>query len=125
MCFKLCEHSDIRSNNNEPLLSVVYLNRLHRKSCLLCAVVNCQNSFLLCIGYSRLIHNLILLDLFMISKEVEQSLANHETTKCLAWCHDNRSKLRKLRSTMEFNLRIQEFIELVRQDKRFDAVKLV
>lgn len=61
----------------------------------------------------------------MISKEVEQSLANHETTKCLAWCHDNRSKLRKLRSTMEFNLRIQEFIELVRQDKRLDAVRLV
>jgi len=66
-----------------------------------------------------------ILDLFMISKEVEQSLDNHETTKCLAWCHDNRSKLRKLRSTMEFNLRIQEFIELVRQDKRLDAVKLV
>lgn len=61
----------------------------------------------------------------MISKEVEQSLANHETAKCLAWCHDNRSKLRKLGSTMEFNLRIQEFIELVRQDKRLDAVKLV
>lgn len=61
----------------------------------------------------------------MISKEVEQSLANHETSKCLAWCHDNRSKLRKLGSTMEFNLRIQEFIELVRQDKRLDAVKLV
>lgn len=61
----------------------------------------------------------------MVSKEVEQSLANHETTKCLAWCHDNRSKLRKLRSTMEFNLRIQEFIELVRQDKRLDAVRLV
>jgi len=61
----------------------------------------------------------------MISKEVEHSLANHETSKCLAWCHDNRSKLRKLRSTMEFNLRIQEFIELVRQDKRLDAVRLV
>ncbi|VVC28095.1 CTLH, C-terminal LisH motif,CTLH/CRA C-terminal to LisH motif domain,CRA domain [Cinara cedri] len=63
------------------------------------------------------------IDLFMISKEVEQSLANHETAKCLSWCHDNRSKLRKLRSTMEFNLRIQEFIELVRKDKRLDAVK--
>jgi len=61
----------------------------------------------------------------MISKEVEHSLANHETSKCLAWCHDNRSKLRKLRSTMEFNLRIQEFVELVRQDKRLDAVRLV
>lgn len=67
----------------------------------------------------------MILDLFMVSKEVEQSLAHRETAKCLAWCHDNRSKLRKLRSTMEFNLRIQEFIELVRQDKRLDAVKLV
>lgn len=59
----------------------------------------------------------------MVSKEVENSLANHETARCLGWCHDNRSKLRKLGSTMEFNLRVQEFIELVRADRRLDAVK--
>lgn len=59
----------------------------------------------------------------MVSREVEKSLANHETARCLSWCHDNRSKLRKLGSTMEFNLRVQEFIELVRSDRRLDAVK--
>lgn len=59
----------------------------------------------------------------MISREVERSLANRETAKCLAWCHDNRSKLRKLKSNMEFNLRIQEFVELIRSDRRMDAIK--
>ncbi|KAL7286147.1 hypothetical protein TKK_0019590 [Trichogramma kaykai] len=63
------------------------------------------------------------IDVFMVSREVEKSLANHETSRCLSWCHDNRSKLRKLGSTMEFNLRVQEFIELVRTDRRLDAVK--
>lgn len=62
-------------------------------------------------------------DVFMVSREVEKSLANHETARCIGWCHDNRSKLRKLGSTMEFNLRVQEFIELVRSDRRLDAVK--
>jgi len=59
----------------------------------------------------------------MVSREVEKSLANHESARCIGWCHDNRSKLRKLGSTMEFNLRVQEFIELVRTDRRLDAVK--
>ncbi|XKL62793.1 hypothetical protein PGB90_002626 [Kerria lacca] len=63
------------------------------------------------------------IDVFLVSREVEKSLAEHDTSKCLAWCHDNRSKLRKLKSSMEFNLRIQEFIELVRTDKKMDAVK--
>ena len=63
--------------------------------------------------------------MFLVSREVERSLANRETAKCLAWCHDNRSKLRKLKSTMEFNLRIQEFVELVRNDQRMDAVRSV
>ncbi|CAG9760504.1 unnamed protein product [Ceutorhynchus assimilis] len=58
-----------------------------------------------------------------IGWEVEKSLKDHETHKCLLWCHDNRSKLRKLKSTMEFNLRVQEFIELIRKDRRIDAIK--
>ena len=59
----------------------------------------------------------------MASREIEKSLENHDTSKCLMWCQENRSKLRKQKSTMEFNLRVQDFIELVRSDKRLDAVK--
>ncbi|KRT80391.1 hypothetical protein AMK59_6453, partial [Oryctes borbonicus] len=67
------------------------------------------------------IKDLTNIDIFLTSREVESSLASHETSKCLTWCHDNRSKLRKLKSNMEFNLRVQEFIELVRSDRRMEA----
>ncbi|CAH0555399.1 unnamed protein product [Brassicogethes aeneus] len=63
------------------------------------------------------------IDIFLASREVEKSLANRETSKCLIWCHDNKSKLRKLKSNMEFKLRIQEFVELIRNDRRMDAIK--
>ncbi|KAJ8920173.1 hypothetical protein NQ315_011834 [Exocentrus adspersus] len=63
------------------------------------------------------------IDIFLMSREVEKSLANKETGKCLLWCHDNKSKLRKLKSNMEFNLRVQEFVELIRSDRRIDAIK--
>lgn len=35
-------------------------------------------------------------------------------TPTLAWCSENKAALRKIRSTLEFDLRLQEFIELTR-----------
>lgn len=69
------------------------------------------------------LHGLTNIELFIASREIEKSLEIRDTSKCLIWCHENRSKLRKQKSTMEFNLRVQDFIELVRSDKRLDAVK--
>ncbi|CAH1783401.1 unnamed protein product [Owenia fusiformis] len=69
------------------------------------------------------IEDLTNIDLFLVSKEVEESLEQQETAKCLSWCHDNRSKLRKMKSSLEFNLRQQEFIELIRNNKRLEAVR--
>lgn len=65
------------------------------------------------------------IDLFIVSRSVEESLKNRETSKCLDWCYDNKSKLRKIRSKLEFNLRQQEFIELVRQRKLIEGIKHV
>jgi len=62
------------------------------------------------------------IDLFVAAKEVEDSLASHETSKCLAWCYENRSKLRRIKSTLEFNLRQQEFIEMIKKEQRLEAV---
>ncbi len=39
------------------------------------------------------------------------------------WCYENKSKLRKIRSTLELEIRVQEFIELVRKGRRNEAVK--
>uniref|UniRef100_A0A8D2IKS4 E3 ubiquitin-protein transferase MAEA n=3 Tax=Marmotini TaxID=337730 RepID=A0A8D2IKS4_UROPR len=69
------------------------------------------------------IEDLVNIEMFLTAKEVEESLERRETATCLAWCHDNKSRLRKMKSCLEFSLRIQEFIELVRQNKRLDAVR--
>ncbi|CAG2102529.1 unnamed protein product [Medioppia subpectinata] len=69
------------------------------------------------------IESLTNIDLFLVSRQVEDSLKARETYRCLSWCHDNKSKLRKIKSSLEMRLRQQEFIELVRKDKRLDAVR--
>lgn len=77
------------------------------------------------LGTKSGISDLTNIDLFIVSRSVEESLRNRETSKCLDWCYDNKSKLRKIRSTLEFNLRQQEFIELVRQRKLIEGIKHV
>ncbi|RUS88059.1 hypothetical protein EGW08_004225 [Elysia chlorotica] len=69
------------------------------------------------------IEDLTNIRLFMLSKEIEDCLAKGDTKPCLNWCIDNRSKLRKMKSTLEFNIRKHEFIEMIREDKRLDAIK--
>ncbi|XP_070492660.1 E3 ubiquitin-protein transferase MAEA [Chironomus tepperi] len=63
------------------------------------------------------------IDIFQVSREVERDLSEHNTTKCIMWCMDNKSKLRKINSDIEFKLRQQEFIELIRKGERLNAVK--
>ncbi|CAG5014402.1 unnamed protein product [Parnassius apollo] len=46
-------------------------------------------------------------DIYQAAAEVERELIARRTARCLQWCADNKSKLRKLGSTMEFNIRIQ------------------
>jgi macrophage erythroblast attacher len=69
------------------------------------------------------IRDLTNLDIFQVSREVERDLANHCTIKAISWCNDNKSKLKKINSNIEFQLRVQEFVELIRQNSRVDAVK--
>lgn len=69
------------------------------------------------------IEDLTNIEVFLVAKEVEESLAAGDVSKCLSWCHDNKSKLRKMKSTLEFNVRLQEFIELIKKDQKIEAVK--
>ena len=34
-------------------------------------------------------------DIFLQSKRIEEALLRHETGPCLAWCYENKTKLRK------------------------------
>lgn len=37
------------------------------------------------------------IELFLVSRKVEESLVRREIGPCLAWCYENKSKLRKLK----------------------------
>ncbi|KAF2071499.1 hypothetical protein CYY_007177 [Polysphondylium violaceum] len=62
------------------------------------------------------------IDIFLSSKKVVEGLLKYDCSEALNWCSDNKSKLKKIKSTLEFNLRIQEFIELVRKNQLLQAI---
>ena len=62
------------------------------------------------------------IDVFLQSRKAIDGLKAKNCTEALNWCSEHRSKLKKLNNTFEFELRLQEFIELVRADKRQQAI---
>jgi len=60
--------------------------------------------------------------LFLKIAELEEDLGCQKTQKCLAWCNQNTSRLRKIKSRFEWEIRLQDFIELIRANKRSEAV---
>lgn len=62
------------------------------------------------------------LDIFKTSRIVEEALSRHDCSVALEWCSVNRVRLTKLKSTLEFKLRLQEYIELVRSGNRIGAI---
>lgn len=68
------------------------------------------------------LYDLTNVNLFTSSRKIEDSLLAGNTSVCLDWCYENKTKLRRINSTLELKLRQQEFIELIKQDKRLEAV---
>lgn len=68
------------------------------------------------------IQTLVDIDLFSDIKRIEDALARHSCAEALAWCSENKAALRKIKSTLEFELRLQEFIELARQRRNEEAI---
>ncbi|EGC35819.1 hypothetical protein DICPUDRAFT_151775 [Dictyostelium purpureum] len=66
--------------------------------------------------------DLIDIEIFLSSKRVVEGLNKFDCTEALNWCNENKSKLKKINSTFEFNIRIQEFIELVKKNKTIEAI---
>jgi len=68
------------------------------------------------------IETLVDIDPFTDIRRIEDALAKHSCTEALAWCNENKSVLRKVKSTLEFELRLQEYIELARARKTQEAI---
>ncbi|KAJ3932382.1 MAG: CTLH/CRA C-terminal to lish motif domain-containing protein [Lentinula lateritia] len=65
---------------------------------------------------------LVDLDLFSDIRRIESALSEHSCTEALAWCSENKASLRKVKNTLEFDLRLQEYIELCRSNKQHEAI---
>uniref|UniRef100_A0A7C8YPA2 Macrophage erythroblast attacher n=1 Tax=Opuntia streptacantha TaxID=393608 RepID=A0A7C8YPA2_OPUST len=68
------------------------------------------------------IQDLVDIDVFHEARRVIEALQNKDVAPALAWCADNKSRLKKSKSKFEFQLRLQEFIELVRADNNMRAI---
>ncbi|KAI4095577.1 MAG: hypothetical protein LQ348_000263 [Seirophora lacunosa] len=67
------------------------------------------------------IEDLVDLDIFMQCHKVEESLRGKSTQECLAWCSEHRELTRKTHNTLEFELRLQQYIELRRRGQLTEA----
>ncbi|KAG5745870.1 hypothetical protein H9Q69_001367 [Fusarium xylarioides] len=62
----------------------------------------------------RGITDLVDIDTFVAASRIRDSLIKQSLVEALAWCNDNKKELRKMESKLEFMLRFQQYIELVR-----------
>ncbi|KAL6760719.1 CTLH/CRA C-terminal to lish motif domain-containing protein [Haematococcus lacustris] len=60
--------------------------------------------------------------IYLEAQKVLAALVQHDCGPALAWCAEQRSRLKKAKSPLEFKLRVQEFVELVRNERRMEAV---
>ncbi|KAJ9684075.1 hypothetical protein PVL29_016526 [Vitis rotundifolia] len=68
------------------------------------------------------LQDLVDIEVFHEAKRVIDALQNKEVAPALAWCVENKSRLKKSKSKFEFQLRLQEFIELVRAENNLRAI---
>ncbi|KAI0760120.1 CTLH/CRA C-terminal to lish motif domain-containing protein [Fomes fomentarius] len=74
------------------------------------------------IAAQKSIEKLVDIDLFSDIRRIEEALNRKSCTEALAWCSENKAALRKLKNTLEFDLRLQEYIELARARKTLEAI---
>ncbi|KAH6917944.1 macrophage erythroblast attacher isoform 1 [Coprinopsis sp. MPI-PUGE-AT-0042] len=74
------------------------------------------------IAQDKGIETLVDIELFSDLRRIETALSEHSCTEALTWCSENKAALRKVKSTLEFELRLQEFIELCRSAKQSEAI---
>ncbi|KAK3901050.1 CTLH/CRA C-terminal to lish motif domain-containing protein [Staphylotrichum tortipilum] len=73
----------------------------------------------------RGIRDLVDIDTFVLMSRIRKSLEAGSVTDALAWCNENKKELRKMQSNLEFMLRCQQYIEMMRtgsQPKMLEAI---
>ncbi|KAA8576979.1 hypothetical protein EYC84_007005 [Monilinia fructicola] len=72
------------------------------------------------------INQLVDIETFVQMSKIRDSLCNGKVAEALSWCSENKKELRKMENNLEFMLRFQQYIELVRtqdQAKMVESIK--
>ncbi|KAI6040890.1 CTLH/CRA C-terminal to lish motif domain-containing protein [Pisolithus marmoratus] len=143
--------SDLQENNGKPTLDVIQERLNHLANLETLPTTNCadfsrwadtrldrwlvdwalrggRHQTARTLAQERGIETLVDIDLFMDIHRIESALRRHSCAEAIAWCSENKTALRKikesskLRHTLEFELRLQEYIELARARKKQEAM---
>lgn len=71
------------------------------------------------------IEKLVDTETFLQMSKIRDSLRNGRVTEALAWCGENKKELRRTNSRLEFLLRFQQYVELIRtqdESKMLEAI---
>ncbi|KAI2788311.1 Protein fyv10 [Penicillium oxalicum] len=77
------------------------------------------------LAQERDIEDLVDLDVFTQCQRIVESLQRGDTKEALQWCGENKAALKKSQHNLEFELRLQQYIELVRTEdpmKKIEAI---
>ncbi|KAF1813185.1 hypothetical protein P152DRAFT_457551 [Eremomyces bilateralis CBS 781.70] len=64
------------------------------------------------------VESLVDIEAFEAVGKIENALRRGSLSEALAWCEDNKSHLRKMGNSLEFELRLQQYIEAVRTGRK-------
>ncbi|KAJ5595793.1 hypothetical protein N7450_002251 [Penicillium hetheringtonii] len=73
----------------------------------------------------REIEDLVDLGVFTQCQRVVESLRRGETKEALQWCGENKAALKKSQHNLEFELRLQQYIELVRSQDQMKKIEAI
>jgi len=65
---------------------------------------------------------LVDIELFDVPRRIEMAFRQKDCSAALQWCEQNRPRLKRLKSTLEFKIRMQEYIEVVRAGSQAAAI---
>ncbi|SZF05692.1 unnamed protein product [Blumeria hordei] len=71
------------------------------------------------------IKDLVDVETFVQMNRIRSSLLSGRVTEALAWCMENKKELRRMESNLEFMLRYQQYIELVRTQEQMKLLESI
>lgn len=71
---------------------------------------------------SHNIQDIVDIDIFRESRVIIDALRRRDCSQALKWCTENKRRLQKVHSKLEFRLRLQEFVEFARAGRKTAAI---